>query len=536
VDAAPSADRTPEVADGGGAVVDGMSVQVDTLVATAQMQLNGKIYQAKNPSQGIPAATVTVTVRKPGAGSGTSVSATSIADGNYQIDVPVDSGDTLVVSYNAGNKAPGFRTLKAHAAATATLDIGLAELAAADCSGSRCAVANGTVSVDGLPNGTSANLAYFNPKTDLDLFPGAFKDSTGALLLSGAFMYAELKDPSGKALDTLSSPALLHIEIAPDNWGVISDVKPGDDRIQVPLYAFVESSGVWEKQGEGYLVDASGAKIAEGVLTSVHGGTYAGKIFAQGEVSHFSYWNIDWPISTRGCVTGKVVDSTGAPVEGAAVHVGGATYTSRFDPVITDKGGVFCVEVMRSEGTTEDVDGNGVLGEKHPVAIRVGYKAKYYDMGLFEPTSKEAQCSVNSCTDLGNLTLLPAREIQRSLEGLWNSSSWGQMLFRKMGAEYWGAYTYDTGTVIVSQSSDGVFRGWWAEGTGPRDTSDNNAGNVEFRLSWNAEQNALFIDGHWQYGESGDWHEDWDMTPLAGSAPQEIIDRFNQPDLFKRHP
>ena len=82
-----------------------------------------------------------------------------------------------------------------------------------------------------------------------------------------------------------------------DNWPSVVDVKPGDDRIQVPLFAFDDASGKWKRDGEGFLEDDAGKVIAESELAAIRGGAHQGGVTVCGKVSHFSFWNVDWPVA-----------------------------------------------------------------------------------------------------------------------------------------------------------------------------------------------------------------------------------------------
>jgi hypothetical protein len=64
------------------------------------------------------------------------------------------------------------------------------------------------------------------------------------------------------------------------------------------------------------------------------------------------------------------------------------------------------------------------------------------------------------------------------LIGVWISdSSFGETVFRQVGAEVRAAYRYDKGTVVGTVSPDGVFHGWWCEEDSRKPPKD--AGEVE---------------------------------------------------------
>jgi hypothetical protein len=113
------------------------------------------------------------------------------------------------------------------------------------------------------------------------------------------------------------------------------------------------------------------------------------------------------------------------------------------------------------------------------------------------------------------------------------SGDWGDMLLRKQDTEIWGAYKYNAGTIVGRITSDGVFVGWWSQ---LPLRAGLNAGEVEFRWSLTSAT-VIWLDGRWRYGSSGAWREDWDIGLVTDrEAPGELIDHFNTPSDFVRHP
>lgn len=105
-----------------------------------------------------------------------------------------------------------------------------------------------------------------------------------------------------------------------------------------PLCSFDEVSGEWQRDGRGILVDSDDQPIAEDRLAAIKDGSYRGVIFASGEVDHFSYWNVDWPIDTHGSLSGTITVGPGIegpadePAEGAQLTASGITYTGLSSP------------------------------------------------------------------------------------------------------------------------------------------------------------------------------------------------------------
>jgi hypothetical protein len=271
--------------------------------------------------------------------------------------------------------------------------------------------------------------------------------------------------------------------------------------------------------------------LAEAALAQLKAGAMASTaVFARGQITHASYWNIDWPLRTHGCLSGTVVDAAGMPVFGATLFAGGLGYTGSYRPITTGANGRFCLDVQRAEAADEDIDGDLVRGEKNLVSLHVQAGGRNYLLGAVAPAAVEATCG-GSCTDLGALALLAEKEVKVALEGHWGGD-WGDMLLRKVGDEIWGSYTHDQGTVVLRPSPDGVYRGWWSEAPSRMASAD--AGEVEFRFVWKDTQ--LTLDGRWRYGESGAFREDWDLSHLTTPVPTALEARFTDATAFRRHP
>jgi hypothetical protein len=479
-------------------------------------------------------ARVTVTVDRDGNGTTSAAESSqgmTDANGSYAVSTGVAAGQTVVVKIAKDGYAPIFRvvttasdtgavTMNAEAAATATMS----------CAAGTCTGETNGLSLGAVPEGMQASGMAFNPVTQTDKFPGPFEDSTGAILKSGVFAAIELKDASGQQVSALPSPMTLKMQVPADTWAIVADTKPGTDRIEVPLYSFNETVGVWVADGEGYLEDAMGMPIPEASLAQIRARSFGGSVIATGSIQHASYWNVDWPLRTHGCLTGVVVDAQDRPVAGATLFSGGVDYTANYRAYTTGADGRFCLDVLRGEAAGEDVDGNGKMGDKHEVTVHVEHQQHLYLLGTLAPGASEAVCG-GGCTDVGRLALIPAKEVKTALEGHW-AGDWGDMVLRKVGDEYWGVYVHDTGTVVLRASPDGVYRGWWSEI--PSRMAPSDAGEVEFRFSWTGT--ALGLDGQWRYGATGAFKPDWDLMHVTTPVPAGLEERFTDTASFKRHP
>jgi len=379
---------------GGGERRDGQRDPARPIVEGAPFSVEGLVTGRPLQGQGGPlsGARVHLSVDRDGDGriaAAERVTATTDAEGRYRASTVAAPGATVVVAFEHEGHAPAFRSVIASAEAEVTLDAVLAAAAALSCEKSRCATADGRVSIDGLPTGLSGRARLFNPVTETDHFPGAFTDVEGNLLVSGVFASVELEDGDGNEVDRLDRDVELRLHIPRDTWPVIVHLAPGNGRIDLPLYAFDEVQGDWVRHPkDGWLEDATGAVLPESALPAVRSGTFAGALVVAGPVDHFSYWNLDWPIDEITCVGGRLTGPDGKPVAGALVTASGVTYVGTARPAVTDEAGRFVLEVLRSEEKDEDLDQDGEPGEIHRVAVSVTWKSEAWDVGEYETPPK----------------------------------------------------------------------------------------------------------------------------------------------------
>lgn len=340
------------------------------------------------------------------------VTVTADSDGRYQIGLAVEDGDVVVLRFNAPGSAPVFRTIRAGRQADITMTVGLRNLEElTEGTRGRLVVESMDLSIANLAGGLTGSARVFNPVNDAASFPGGFSDSDGNLLISGVFSTVELTDGEGEVHD-LDSPAELRMKLPVDTWNIVVDILPGNDRIDVPMYAFDEVLGTWVREGEGYLEDASGRILSESELPAVRDGSFAGVIYAASVVRHFSYWNVDWPVEAHGCLTGRVILEDGQPAVGATVSLSGVTYTGSSSAITVGADGRFCLEMMRSESATEDIDQDGIPGETHRVRLRIAHAGKLYEGGTFDTPNSQGTCADGNCTDVGDIPLDAASELQ----------------------------------------------------------------------------------------------------------------------------
>ncbi len=383
----------------------------DTITVTGQLFLSSS-GQGVDPADG---ARVTASLDRDGNGSieaNERASGLADEDGKYSLKAPAEAGKTTVVAFEEDGYATLIRTVKVESLADVTLDGTLSEMEELSCENGRCRDEAGTVSVTGIQV-SSGYAKVFNPVADADRFPGSFSDNQGNMLVSAVFGAFELKNESGDLIEELQpgQPATITMRVPRDTWEVIVDIMPGDDRVTVPMFYFDETSGDWVMEGTGQIQDAGGALIAEADLASIRDGSYSGALFAEAEVTHFSYWNVDWPLEDNTCMGGVVVDEEGKPIKGATGTVRGVNFTGYSPPFTTKEDGSFCVDARRSEKPGEDLDGNGTSGETLSVLLTFQNGGKTYRFGETEVTTDSATCP-SGCMVIEELRLVPANEVQ----------------------------------------------------------------------------------------------------------------------------
>ncbi|MCD6499281.1 MAG: carboxypeptidase regulatory-like domain-containing protein [Deltaproteobacteria bacterium] len=342
--------------------------------------------------------------------------AVTSSDGTYELDAKVKVGALLVIRFSYEGYAPQIRTFQLSGRGAIVADATLAEMTELQCSGDSCVADGGKLSISGVEvSGGYAKV--FNPVADAARFPGPFADDQGNVLVSGVFAAFDLRDENDDPITKLPNgqTATIRMKVPVDTWPEMRDIDSGDGAITVPMYSFDEVRGIWVREGTGHIEDGDGNQVAESDLALIHDGSYMGELFSVSEVSHFSYWNVDWPIQENGCLTGVVVDDLGTPVAGAVVTVQGVNFAGVSQPIVTDESGRFCVSMRRSEAQGEDLNGNGVPGETLTMLVQGSFAGKRYQFGPEDISSSQGTCGSDGCADLGMIALDGEHEIQPKL-------------------------------------------------------------------------------------------------------------------------
>jgi hypothetical protein len=155
-----------------------------------------------------------------------------------------------------------------------------------------------TIQILNLPDSVDKVFAKsYDPDESPEAFPGEFEEELGPIELNSVvFIWLEAQDSDGKSVDEFSSPLTVRVKVPTSQWIDLHDIKPKNDKIEVPIYSFDEHRGVWEWEEEpGWLEDADGLLLPEDDEPYILDGTFPKDVYAVFETSHFSYLNVDIP-------------------------------------------------------------------------------------------------------------------------------------------------------------------------------------------------------------------------------------------------
>ena len=214
----------------------------------------------------------------------------------------------------------------------------------------------------------------------IELPPAAFGDQiTGAVDVHVALIdtFDEMvAAPGGMAFEDGLLESFGMVEVVTTQGGVPLELElPAelsfpvtDGAAAAGLWHFDAQSGLWEPEGSVQIVD--GRAVAR--------------------VEHFSWWNVDEPLSDKSCVSGRLVDVDGSPVGNLHVSTLGLDYLGGSKGTQTDDDGRFCADVKR--GSTNRVS-----------AYRKTEDGFEEWIGTATVGSVPTACELGSCTDLGDL-------------------------------------------------------------------------------------------------------------------------------------
>jgi hypothetical protein len=297
----------------------------DTPAAAGAGKVAGKV---SNNATGAGIANAAVT-------DGTA-STTTGADGSFTLDnLAAASGKVLTVS--AANFAFTSKITNVTAGNTSRVDVALQPVAASIsiaslATATTLTVANSPARVNLPANGlvtgaggapsmpVTASLTPIDPSSNPQLMPGNFTTSAGTQIESFGAMEVSFKDTSGASLNLASGQtATIRIPVtAADQLTAPATM---------PAFYYNSTTGQW---------------VQEGTLTLSPASTAPNRYY-EGTVTHFSYWNADQVYNTT-CITGKVVNSSGAATAGARVEAQGRDYNGT-STAYTAADGTFTLQV-----------------------------------------------------------------------------------------------------------------------------------------------------------------------------------------------
>jgi hypothetical protein len=297
----------------------------DTPAAAGAGKVAGKV---SNNATGAGIANAAVT-------DGTA-STTTGADGSFTLDnLAAASGKVLTVS--AANFAFTSKITNVTAGNTSRVDVALQPVAASIsiaslATATTLTVANSPARVNLPANGlvtgaggapsmpVTASLTPIDPSSNPQLMPGNFTTSAGTQIESFGAMEVSFKDASGASLNLASGQtATIRIPVtAADQLTAPATM---------PAFYYNSTTGQW---------------VQEGTLTLSPASTAPNRYY-EGTVTHFSYWNADQVYNTT-CITGKVVNSSGAATAGARVEAQGRDYNGT-STAYTAADGTFTLQV-----------------------------------------------------------------------------------------------------------------------------------------------------------------------------------------------
>ncbi len=232
------------------------------------------------------------------------VSTTTGADGSFSVDVgPADLPAEVRVQVSYTAPSGRIATTTAYLTAeSATLDAGNLNIpnpdknVLTDMGSGVFEDADSDIHVETPAEVSSLAAAAYMADTAPNLYPGNLGDDAGNPFNNTQFIYFSALDSSGAPVTTLSTPATVRVLIPTAQWPDLDDMTPGNGQIDIPIYAFNETTGQWESEAGGHLVsDATGTLIPESDIAAIRSKTYSGDVYGEFTAQHFSWWNIDYP-------------------------------------------------------------------------------------------------------------------------------------------------------------------------------------------------------------------------------------------------
>jgi len=343
-------------------------------------------------------------------------SATTDVSGFYELaDIPVPASGSVVLTYEKEGYATFQRSLPVAGGETYAVAASLLQYHHNE---SMDAAQNNELIIADPGNATGPSLAEItfpagsvassgnvtvevavgDPTTEAGrpTFPGDYMAAStlgGTVdtpLESVVFTEITVTDANGTELTQLNEPATVTVRL-PD--ALQSEYSAGDT---VPWWSYDEATASWVRED---------AKPATAILDDAEVIGLNGVLYARAEVTHFSWWNVDKPMTEHACLCVTVQDENDAPMVGSQLVAEGVSYNGMSSPARTDTNGRACVTVKRSTTTVTErvklyIDSGGV---KFDYDVTNANEGDVDSNEIFTPTTEGSTISnTGQCVDLEN--------------------------------------------------------------------------------------------------------------------------------------
>ncbi|MCF6257647.1 MAG: hypothetical protein L3J98_03360 [Gammaproteobacteria bacterium] len=345
-------------------------------------------------------------------------SATTDANGFYELaNIPVPSSGSVVLTYEKDGYATFQRSLpvadgETYAVAASLLQYHHSE--SMDAAQSNNLIVADPDNVTGhslaeisFPAGSVASsgnvtveVAVGDPTTEAGrpTFPGDYMAAStlggevDTPLESVVFTEITVTDANGTELTQLNEPATVTVRLPDALQGQYS---VGDT---IPWWSYDENTATWVRED---------AKPATTVRDDAEVIDLNGMLYAQAEVTHFSWWNVDVPMDEHACLCVTVQDENGEPSVGSQLIAEGVSYNGMSRPARTGTNGRACVTVKRSTASITErvklyIESGGV---RFHYDVTDGSEGDVDNNEIFTPVTQGSTIDSNNpgqCVDLAN--------------------------------------------------------------------------------------------------------------------------------------
>lgn len=238
---------------------------------------------------------------------------------------------------------------------------------------------------------------------EIKAFPGDFeaddKDGKRVTLETFSLMKVDLIQDDAPVALAPSATAKLTFKL-PSNTPLTAGGTPPK------LWYYDEDEGIWKEDQDAALT----------ISDSGNG------LVASGDVSHFTWWNVDQPIDTQTSVSGRVIDLGGMPIAGATIYASGINYNGT-SYATTDASGNYCVNVKLSSQI--NIEATTLVGD-------VVLSAETGSINT-SGTNQVCQSGVASPQDIGDLVIRGTSCITGTVKDAAQNPIEGDLVFTSTG-------------------------------------------------------------------------------------------------------